>query len=820
MAAVSAPRRTPSYGPRSPTLSDAGMILPVVFEVDSTRPESPAPYMERPPSPPALYPQTHSSHVKLTSAPQCRRRASPQTKSSPSLSAQSSRSTLRTMTDSGASHQPAMIRNGAFASSPTVENALGSHPPNGDWQGHDRRRLSTASSSVLSADLDNWPGFDSQFDKPDGYDDSGIDLVEKRDHSSPETDMMGDERWLHEHNSGSDDDDDPYSSAALSRRAEIILANAKKRLNVCVTSDPADRGPMDHDTNKGRSWKHVSATRERDRRLYSGMGPIPPRIHSYRSSQLAANSITTHSRGLSETSVPLPFKSSFMSRSLSNKRASSAIGHTSGPWAQEGYKQGRFPIKESRSHEVLRDPRSTWTTTAEREPVVRSHSRTSRSPSALETLPEDEDGARLHRSASAASGLRDQVNDLKGRISSLKLKAQEDHLRRCSLQNLRASSPFTAAKTWQSGVYSQSLGPSPFTADAGLGIKTDFPARTTSYANDNYSRPRTATTTSSQREGEELVNYEVKEQYEPTNSHVYSEQYTQDHARSSHRSEDFEDNVVADETDEDFMSAAEEEDEEEEADAVPGGDSVYEDAVYELQPTERHEDRVDAFDYEHFFLHSAMGTYSVQGRRSSTSSGSSNATTRPVTALQTAEDVSGHEKRSSLHGRNPSVSSISTVASFATAAEEQDDDDANEQMDQFSQQLLSTQTPFAMRPEAQSGLGTLRTDSAINMRRGMGSSPTLTSVSRGSSTPTELAHGLQTSKIFSILTERSRDEPRLALSEEETQLIYGLAASMTSVCASLQNTHGEAYDRKAWRRRLDEARRVLNGEEIGDDQSF
>jgi hypothetical protein len=31
---------------------------------------------------------------------------------------------------------------------------------------------------------------------------------------------------------GSDDDDDPYSSAALSRRAEIILANAKKRLNV------------------------------------------------------------------------------------------------------------------------------------------------------------------------------------------------------------------------------------------------------------------------------------------------------------------------------------------------------------------------------------------------------------------------------------------------------------------------------------------------------------------------------------------------------------------------------------------------------------
>ena len=49
-------------------------------------------------------------------------------------------------------------------------------------------------------------------------------------------DGMGNERWHEDRTSGSDDDDDPYSSAALSRRAEIILANAKKRLNVCASS--------------------------------------------------------------------------------------------------------------------------------------------------------------------------------------------------------------------------------------------------------------------------------------------------------------------------------------------------------------------------------------------------------------------------------------------------------------------------------------------------------------------------------------------------------------------------------------------------------
>jgi hypothetical protein len=229
VAAATRPVHNGLAGPRSPTLSDAGMILPEAH----VRSLSPNLHTERPPSPPVLYTHTNPSHVKLALAPQNRRRASQQSKS-PALSAQSSRSTLRTMGDSGVPTKHALTRDDPLASSPTIQNGLKSNSPK-NWTPQAQRRASDA-SSMLSEDFENWPGFDSH----DAFDDSGLGLEEqeKRDHfpgdEQHNNDMNGD-RWLSQHSSGSDEDDDPYSSAALSRRAEIILANAKKRLNVCVT---------------------------------------------------------------------------------------------------------------------------------------------------------------------------------------------------------------------------------------------------------------------------------------------------------------------------------------------------------------------------------------------------------------------------------------------------------------------------------------------------------------------------------------------------------------------------------------------------------
>ncbi|KAF2632048.1 hypothetical protein BU25DRAFT_383604 [Macroventuria anomochaeta] len=809
---LAAKQRMPS-SQRSPTLSDAGMILPG-FEADQAR--STSPVFERPPSVSALY-DAYQSH-KLGFPPQSRRHASQQ-KQSPPLSAQSSRSTLRDMGDSGANAKRSPPGIDVLASSPTIDaSGLKSYPA-GSWEEQEQRRLSTA-SSMLSEDFENWPGFDSH----ENFDDSGVDLEEqeKRDRVprslTKDGDDMENEQWMNGRTSGSDEDDidDLQSSAALSRRAELILANAKKRLNVMEGNLRGARESLvvSPTYNPVRSTselsQHIVSTRERDRRLYAGIGPIPPRTPSYhRNSLLYSNNNNSpgHARGASETSIPLPFTPSYTSKMSTSKRASSAMGATSGPWSPEGFGHGRFPIKESRSHEVMRDPRNTWNSTDYQTPR-RSTSRSSRSPSALETLREDDNGHTLQRSASATSGLRDQMNDLKGRISSLKQRAQEDHMRRRSLQSLRTPSSFTSSEVWYHGKDGYQAGVSPVTQNAGLGIKAESPTRKLLYEDGD-----SPTTTFSQRQGERMLVSRDRSpkglgiQQAGVNPPSTIDEVTE-RSESTHGIEDADEN--------DFVSVNRD-------DLGPGGNSVYEDAVYEMPATERHEDRVDAFDYEHFFLHSAMGTYSLEDRRSSTSSNSSTATTRPVTAMQTSEDLSNAEKRISMHQRNPSVDSVSTVATFATAASHQsdDDDDENEQMDQFSQQIIShNQHIAAQRPS----LVSLRSDSAINMRRGNGISPTQTAISRGSSRTSSssgsLASGLQTSKIYSILTESQSNEPRLVLGEEEKQLIYGLAASFQSVCANLQNTYGEQHDRKAWRQRLDDARRILAGEEIEDWSSF
>lgn len=222
-----------SSSQRSPTLSDAGMILPG-FEAERVR--STSPVFERPPSVSALYDAYQSP--KLSFPPQNRRRFSQQ-KQSPPLSAQSSRSTLRDMGDSGADPKRSPPRNDKLASSPTIDaNASHDHHAAGSWEEQEQRRFSTA-SSMLSEDFENWPGFDSH----ENFDDSGVDLEEQERRGGTSNgpvkgsdDSMENEQWMHGRQGESDEDDidDPYSSAALSRRAELILANAKKRLNVCA----------------------------------------------------------------------------------------------------------------------------------------------------------------------------------------------------------------------------------------------------------------------------------------------------------------------------------------------------------------------------------------------------------------------------------------------------------------------------------------------------------------------------------------------------------------------------------------------------------
>jgi hypothetical protein len=159
------------------------------------------------------------------------------------------------MGDSAVAPKTPGANNGHLASSPTIQDALSSHLSN-DWSSHqEQRRFSNTSSSVHSEDLENikWPGFAES----GGFDDSGVVLEdddEETDHFPVDVrgdDQIGKDRWM-DGQSDSEEDNGEYSSAALSKRAEIILANAKKRLNVCIL---AARPNIGKTLTRPRSWK-------------------------------------------------------------------------------------------------------------------------------------------------------------------------------------------------------------------------------------------------------------------------------------------------------------------------------------------------------------------------------------------------------------------------------------------------------------------------------------------------------------------------------------------------------------------------------------
>jgi hypothetical protein len=118
-----------------------------------------------------------------------------------------------------------------LASSPTLrEYGSGGRIP--DWTAGDERRMSDGSSSVQSDELENmtWPGFGHVT----GADEESVALDEEEERFgglpkvADSDDSVNDDQWL-----GPRIDDDGDEDL-LSKRADMILANAKKRLNVCA----------------------------------------------------------------------------------------------------------------------------------------------------------------------------------------------------------------------------------------------------------------------------------------------------------------------------------------------------------------------------------------------------------------------------------------------------------------------------------------------------------------------------------------------------------------------------------------------------------
>jgi len=433
------------------------------------------------------------------------------------------------------------------------------------------------------------------------------------------------------------------------------------------------------------------------RRLYQ---PYPP---------------TSHSRMSSDSDVPdQPVQST---PRTGPKRASSAMAFTLS--ATPGDR--RFALRESRSQEQILLKR--WNSVNDRgffpgTPESRGSS------SDLDSVPENRPVTAGGRSLYGATttDLREQMNDLKGRISKLQQRAREDGMKRRSFQSLQAPSPFTSAPDVD---YDDVKSSSPWPANTP--VKTPAqPTRAAPIAPDQESH------------------------YEDAAEH-----------RSGGGSSDEAEAIIND-----YESSVE-------------GESVYEDANYDPKVPERHEDRADAFDYETFFLHSAMGTIR-RGRRGSVSSNDSVETTRPVSPSRIEpEPTQSHDP--GLHKRMPSVESISTQASFVTAAEDDDDRDAKrDTLDRLDSALGNTWPMSAF----------------------MRSSPTLGGESARNSVQPQ-----PSSSLGDIQIETSAN-----LDQTDKTLITSVQEGLRNVCEQLEAVSDDAYERREWRRRLDAARRALQGE--------
>ncbi|KAH6898445.1 hypothetical protein B0T10DRAFT_578175 [Thelonectria olida] len=517
--------------------------------------------------------------------------------------------------------------------------------------------------------------------------------------------------------------EDRFSTSSLSDRAEQILANAKKRLSTM-------------EGNLSRARNTVSYTPMSD-----GSTPSPP-IARAATSFRDSTGLGGHSRMSSETSFQ-----NDLTHPGYPLRSASALG------AAGGYRQ---PLTSSRSADALGGYSGYG-------PRMPPHPLDL----ALEPLSEDEDhmdadqignqsghlrtptfgsitDKEVTRSVSVTQvrDLKDQMKDLKGKISSLKEQARADSLKRRSLQSLRTPSPFTHAR-WDQGFmeargirganqdtvawqapWNTGAVPNDFEVDkpipnyeelAAAELKAEeeeraFPEEKEAFedeAKEESIDGSDSTRTEHALEYRKLVEQVGKEQEKPSPEEddqpldefvtpgeepgewkedaaldeqvqLQEEEVPELEAQELEQEQQQElelDEAVEQLNDEEQEEEEEDEDEEQEfavedddeGDDEEGefvdfdsesGESLYHDT---FQHPISHEDREDAFDYEHFFLHSAMGTISQQrlererrGSFGSVSSEESVETTRgPIVDLP----------------RRSSIDTMSSVNSFATATE-------------------------------------------------------------------------------------------------------------------------------------------------------
>lgn len=272
----------------------------------------------------------------------------------------------------------------------------------------------------------------------------------------------------------------------------------------------------------------------------------------------------------------------------------------------------------------------------------------------------------IPRAASAAQmrDLQEQMNGLKGKISTLKEKARADSMKRRSLQTLRTPSPFTHAR-WDPGFIEPRIAPStevpvsteptPSRGEASAEVPNAPIVVETHSAGDSPPPDEVVAPDEPDSDLDADGVIQLKDSAPSPTSQL--SEYNEDvRDRPEEQAADYESHEAAGSpamADEGFAQGDTEYDEIEDYSSETG-DSVYHDTY---QHAVSHEDREDAFDYEHFYLHSAMGSLSRRyGRRDSSASDSSR------TSVETTRGPIADPRRRSMD-------TLSSVRTYATATE-------------------------------------------------------------------------------------------------------------------------------------------------------
>ncbi|CAG8000276.1 unnamed protein product [Penicillium nalgiovense] len=647
-----------------------------------------------------------------------------------------------------------------------------------------------------------------------------------------------------------------FSSAILSSEAERILENAKKRLNLMENNLTRARSTTPRTSASpspsNSSYIQPMGMHQPVGGLYQSISRTDPKNSSLRRQSLIASQDTTnnrHSRVHSETNFP---SDSGFSNDKRISRSVSAMGaSTSSSLHRDDrsfhYAPTRAYLTHRSSVSSMQPPRHAHEQEqydqAAQSPVSAGGS-SSDSPQGLGNSEEEsksspEGFSPVYSSfgppsrAQSQLQVRDLQYQMKGlhiKISSLKVKNQEDNLRRRSLQSLRTPSPLTAADHW----YANALDLRDDQGSRGSNPRRDASSENIRGAsNDAAEDRRRSDEHATGNKFRHAGNWQGNEPADYADDQSVAETMYED-AEEGDFDEDIDrealNEILREPLDDDFENDME---------AFPDVPS-HTDAT-------PHEMREDAFDYEHFILHSALGNYTQQLRRVSNSSNGSVETTRPTYTAR--------------HSRTNSNMSDSTVATFATATEGErpDDEDDIDSVMYWDRRFNHGAFPRSISP------GVSDTNPRTELRHGHSHSQShahgyphshsyqpspiqeleaegdrsetprgprhesdtnqvdpnnlspqkpagrSSSATAGSATPTSLV-----SSLVSTVRAASSTPSVGGINDDDTQMLEALFASLGNVCKDLQAiTTSPDPDVKAarvLRRRLDAARRVLEGE--------